>query len=323
AELIASSIVDLILSGVRTPDRCATPERAYMTEEDLFIENNPQFFYDHETVDDLKKLYLELFDENERQIHQNEWNLSINDLKNMILSQNDPDDTNKQSLLFRLNYLVEKISFPAYIPENSTLYTACYDILCSAIDEICNDLNNLRYNLNLPIEFGDEVYPLIDENERKYEEWKKEFEVFKQIELEKKNRLEKEKGKEIKGKKGGTAQGDKKDDKKKDDKKKTTPTPAAASKSRISRMETSRSTSQAQDKIEERIKTPVVLTDRQLKNKIIFSEKAYLDVYQILCKTIDNIENMFDENYSKQDDFKILENFIIQKQGINMIPTNS
>lgn len=140
---------------------------------------------------------------------------------------------------------------------------------------------------------------------------------------EKKNRLEKEKGKDTKGKKGGTAQGEKKDDKKKDDKKKTTPTPATGSKSRISRLETSRSASQAQDKIEERIKTPVVLTERQIKNKNLFAEKAYLDVYQILIKTVDKIENMFYENYSKQDDLKILENFILKKQFTNEIPTNS
>ena len=152
------------MSGVRTPDRCATPERAYMTEEDLFLENNPQFFYDHETVNDLKKLYLDLFDENERQEHENEWNLSVNQLKDMILSINDPDDTNKQNLLLRLNFLVDKISFASYIPENSTLYNACYDILCSAIDEIYTDLNGLKLNLNLPVELGDDVYPSIDES---------------------------------------------------------------------------------------------------------------------------------------------------------------
>lgn len=135
-----------------------------MTEEDIFLENNPQFFYDHDTVNDLKKLYLELYDENERQIHENEWNLSVNALKEMILQIDDPDDSNKQNLLFKLNYLVEKISFPVYVPENSTLYTTCYDILCSAIDEICIDLNELKLNLNLPIELSEEAYPLIDES---------------------------------------------------------------------------------------------------------------------------------------------------------------
>ncbi|CAF0968273.1 unnamed protein product [Brachionus calyciflorus] len=323
AEIIAQSIVDLILSGVRTPERCASPERAYMTEEDLFIEKNPQFFYDHETVNELKSLYLELFDESERSAHINEWDLSVNNFKTMIMSMNDEDDSKKQDLLFKLNYLIEKISFRAYVPTNSTMYNACYNTLCSAIDEICTDLNKLKANLNLPIILLDDPYPTYDEKERRYEEWKREFEVFKQIEQEKKNRLEKEKGKDTKSKKGGTAQGDKKDDKKKDEKKKTTPTPAAGSKSRISRMETSRSASQAQDKNDERTKTPIVLNERQILNREIFKEKAYIDVYELLIKTVDNIEKMFHESYSKQDDIKLLESFIMQKQYLNMAPMNS
>lgn len=117
-------MVELILSGVRTPERCHSPENAYITEEDLFKEKNPKFFYDHDTVLELKKLYLELFDESDRFNHENEWNLSVNDFKEKILTLDEEKDSNKQKLLFRLNNLVACISFPTYAPINSEMYTA-------------------------------------------------------------------------------------------------------------------------------------------------------------------------------------------------------
>lgn len=42
AEMIARSMVDVILSGVRTPPRPQTPQNSYLTEEDIFSNKNPQ-----------------------------------------------------------------------------------------------------------------------------------------------------------------------------------------------------------------------------------------------------------------------------------------
>jgi hypothetical protein len=41
AELIAKNMVELILDGVRTPERPSSPENAFMTEEDEFAMKNP------------------------------------------------------------------------------------------------------------------------------------------------------------------------------------------------------------------------------------------------------------------------------------------
>lgn len=35
-------MIDLILSGVKTPERSQSPENAYITEEEIFNELNPQ-----------------------------------------------------------------------------------------------------------------------------------------------------------------------------------------------------------------------------------------------------------------------------------------
>ena len=39
--MIAKSIIDLVLSGVQTPERSPTPMDLYITEEDTFKNLNP------------------------------------------------------------------------------------------------------------------------------------------------------------------------------------------------------------------------------------------------------------------------------------------
>ncbi len=47
AEIIASSMIELILSGVRTPERPSSPQNAFMTEEDIFVQKNPSVIQDY------------------------------------------------------------------------------------------------------------------------------------------------------------------------------------------------------------------------------------------------------------------------------------
>ena len=41
AEMIAKNMLELILAGVRTPERPASPEDAYLTDEQIFTNLNP------------------------------------------------------------------------------------------------------------------------------------------------------------------------------------------------------------------------------------------------------------------------------------------
>jgi hypothetical protein len=209
ADIIAKNIVEIILSGVRTPERCSSPQNAYVTEEDIFVANNPKFFYDHETVRSLKQLYIELYspeivEPNEAietsPIDIKEWNYSIDDFKEEIMNLDNEMDQRKQDLLFKLNSLISNLSFSAYKPTTSQMSSICYSLLCQSVDQITTEFLNIKKNLNLPITLTDEVFPNTDEFNKRYEEWKKEFEIFKKIEDEKKNRVEKgkEKGKKVK-----------------------------------------------------------------------------------------------------------------------------
>lgn len=47
-------------------------------------------------------------------------------------------------------------------PSNSIIGLS-HNVLCSSIDEICGDLNQLKQNLNLPIVLNDDQYPTVDE----------------------------------------------------------------------------------------------------------------------------------------------------------------
>ena len=41
AEIIAQGIVELVLAGVRTPERARSPHNSYLTDEDIFNQLNP------------------------------------------------------------------------------------------------------------------------------------------------------------------------------------------------------------------------------------------------------------------------------------------
>ena len=88
---------------------------------------------------------------------------------------------------------------------------------------------------------------------------------------------------------------------------------ANANRSRIGREQNaSRSASRNQDKIEERVKTPVQLTEQQIAIKNLYMEKAYINVYQALMRTIDDMETVFDQNLKNVNVNDILSNYIKQ-----------
>lgn len=73
-------------------------------------------------------------------------------------------------------------------------------------------------------------------------------------------------------------------------------TPGGA-KSRNSRELVSRNETRSQEKTfeeKERDTSPIVLTEAQLKNRKLFHEKAYFNVYQILVNMCDNLESIFE-----------------------------
>ena len=50
-------MVELILNGVRTPERPSSPENAFMTEEDEFAMKNPNVIYSFDRLYKKTKLF--------------------------------------------------------------------------------------------------------------------------------------------------------------------------------------------------------------------------------------------------------------------------
>ena len=55
-------------------------------------------------------------------------------------------------------------------------------MLCSAIDDMSHELLVIKTHLSLPSVNFEDIYPQTDEVNNRYEDWKKEFEIFKQLE---------------------------------------------------------------------------------------------------------------------------------------------
>jgi hypothetical protein len=97
----------------------------------------------------------------------------------------------------------------------------------------------------------------------------------------------------------------------KKDRKKLTPV-MSGKKSKTSEMSNSRSASRLEKSPDRTLKSPVVLTEHQIRMKEVFEEKAYMNVYHMLSKMFNNIENAFDEIKSEVDNTETLANFILQ-----------
>jgi len=239
-------------------------------------------------VSELKSLYDDLKNSIDGQGLES-WNLSINTLKKeiMLLDELDPM---KQEHLARLNSLLNNLCFRKYSPSYSKMYSIGYNMLCQTVDNISGELAVLKGNFNLPNDGAEDFPAGIDEFNVHYERWKKENEAFKQVEQERKNRMEAAKGsKDGKDKGGKATAGGKKDDKsKKDDKnKKSTPIPSAKEKPKpavVTARENSGSASRSKDAIDERSRTPrnaniSIMTDEEnalIKN--LYGHKAYMNV---------------------------------------------
>lgn len=73
-------MIELILSGVKTPERPSSPQNLSLIEETQFLDTNKShnLFYDQEAVLELKNFYNTLSKESDQ---SQDWNLSLDALK--------------------------------------------------------------------------------------------------------------------------------------------------------------------------------------------------------------------------------------------------
>uniref|UniRef100_A0A8C4TR81 Uncharacterized protein n=1 Tax=Erpetoichthys calabaricus TaxID=27687 RepID=A0A8C4TR81_ERPCA len=88
---IVGNILDGILDGVRTPERPSTPADAYLTEEDIFHQQNPELHFVHSAVEGLKNLW-------NRWLQPAEWDLNARNFREVSGAQAKRENRRKVPL---------------------------------------------------------------------------------------------------------------------------------------------------------------------------------------------------------------------------------
>uniref|UniRef100_H2ZEA0 MYCBP-associated protein n=1 Tax=Ciona savignyi TaxID=51511 RepID=H2ZEA0_CIOSA len=146
AGVVVAKIIDDIIRGIQTPDRCPSPIDAYITEEEIFKRKNNGRHYDHETIMELKNIYLQLFAEEDRE--GREWNLSLDELQSFVSVL--PDEGAKEELLSGLNTVIGRLSMPPLTPIQQDMYSAGYKLWQEAIDNMVGCSMMVRGVMGLP-----------------------------------------------------------------------------------------------------------------------------------------------------------------------------
>ncbi|CAF1189127.1 unnamed protein product [Rotaria sordida] len=287
AESIVRKVVSNILDNVRTPERARSPVGFYMTEQEQFQQNNPDLYFDYEIVEQIKKLYEQVVPEYEEQ----KWNLSIDTLRDKILSF-DEDNPNKQIFLEQLNQAIHQLTLQPILPSEQTTYLVCYDIMNQFVDSFVDQMIIVHQKLQID-EPSSESYPDIDLNGYEFESWKKFFEYTKQQENEK--RLKSAVGGATKDKKAPPPS---KLERGKSPKRSPAPSqaPSAVGKrgtvsGSISQMSKRPSFISPAKPDKERFQ----LTPQQLDERFKLTQQAYLPIYSLLCHTFDRLEQALDD----------------------------
>ncbi|CAF0839298.1 unnamed protein product [Adineta steineri] len=283
AESIVRKIVDNILDNVRTPERARSPIGFYMTEQEQFQEKHPDLFFNHEVFEQIKNIYQQLVPADE----DRKWDLKIDTIRQKILSL-DEENPEKSNLLEQLNQAIHQLTLQPLKPSEQTTYLVCYDIMNQFIDSFVDEMI-LIHNKCQIAEPTVESYPDFDIYGNEFNTWKKNYEITKQQENEK--RPKSAGGKDKKGAAG-------KGDRGKSPKKAPVPptTPSGASK----RGATSGSNSQMSKQSsfidsEKPDKERVQLTQEQIDERLKLTQESYLPVYTLLCHTFDRLEQALDD----------------------------
>ncbi|XP_074657573.1 MYCBP-associated protein-like isoform X3 [Tubulanus polymorphus] len=302
ATQVVSHILDELLDGIKTPERSRSPVDAYITDAEIFERQNPGRYFSHETIESLHVLYHELIPEEEHESQQ--WNLDLNTLEDMIVDL-DEEDERKEDLLQRLNMSILTVSFPPFNPVQQQMYNVGYRYLSDAIDTMVGQSMRLRKTMGLP----DHEDIITEEPSRAGSESPAESVLSQESHLSASKQPEQPA--KTDSKKGGkkdvksttkTAPKDAKPakgketsvkDAQKGAKTPTKPTSRAGTSAGLRNVDPERPGSQSSH-----IGSPIPEENQQ---EVKYREKLYLQTYALICDSVKQMNNVFDEIKSRDD----------------------
>ncbi|XP_038078337.1 MYCBP-associated protein-like [Patiria miniata] len=278
AVLTAQRILDELIDGIRTPERPCSPVDAYITQEELFQQHNKGMHYSNEIVNQLSQLYLEQFDDDDKENHS--WDLSIHSMKQDFLALED--ETKREDLLTKMNAAVTCLYFPPLSPIQQEMYRVGYQLLIEAADNIVTLSSVIRDHLGLPtkdVEMPDTDQILGSNDNLRGGEIKKKKKEHKEEEVKKDGKKDNKKGK--------------KEEKERDrPKSKGGKTKSRSATSPPATREPKRGAEKKQIHAPVRSLTPPSESgDPHLDAK--YRNKMYIQVYGLLSSTIDKMTELF------------------------------
>uniref|UniRef100_H3B2Z4 MYCBP associated protein n=1 Tax=Latimeria chalumnae TaxID=7897 RepID=H3B2Z4_LATCH len=296
----AEQILEELVKGVRTPKRPRSPINAYITEEEIFQSKNPQLYFQHPAVQNLKDLWNQWLGENpedtEIKDHDDtikttektgiQWNLSITDFKQAVFSI--PVEETQDELLEQLNKTVLELSEFQIQTQEDSFYHICYQLWQETMDNIVSYSMLLRQLLGMPEKNVTGEF-LLDETidaKKIAKIWKCEKEDKKAPKDDKKGGT----GKEKEEKKGGKLAG--KDKKERPNSRRLKTKEEKKSVKIPNFTKESKEASISGESFEpEEIKQDQV--DPLVKGK--YQEMLYIEVYRLLSTMVENMTMLFEE----------------------------
>ncbi|XP_051786901.1 MYCBP-associated protein-like isoform X2 [Erpetoichthys calabaricus] len=135
-------IVDRMLAGVCTPHRPSSPASTYLTQEDVFQQQNPRLHYVHTAVENLKVLWSQW-------IGPGEWDLNVTHFKQAILGTKVDKQEWLEEALPEINSCVMELSRPQYTVHMDLFYHICLELWREVIDNMVGHAMLLRQLLGI------------------------------------------------------------------------------------------------------------------------------------------------------------------------------
>ncbi|XP_029949269.1 MYCBP-associated protein-like [Salarias fasciatus] len=145
---MCQSIVDEVMLGVQSPERPASPEELYITEEQRFLIQNPKLQFVHEPVQNLKRLWDEAS-------QGPSWDLSVDSLRLAVLSLPDEEPSEnsltREEGLARVNALLLQLSESSDLKHHHLSASVIgQQLMGRLLEEMADEATRLRSLLGLP-----------------------------------------------------------------------------------------------------------------------------------------------------------------------------
>ncbi|XP_067260934.1 MYCBP-associated protein isoform X2 [Chanodichthys erythropterus] len=138
-------IITDLLRGVCSPERPSSPDDLYITDEELFLSHNPDLQYHREPVEALRGLWEQVSGR-----HAPVWDLSLNTLRQVVLSIPETDGEIRETCLSQFNSLMLELQRPQIHTPPVTSNIIGLQLWRELLDGLVNESVRLRHKLGLP-----------------------------------------------------------------------------------------------------------------------------------------------------------------------------